>query len=184
MADSSFDAARAVRFDLPSGSVRAAGDARVALVPVEALAAVGKSGAADEVAGIVGSAIGKRVSARLGNAASGSATIEAFATALGGELAVAGYGSLSMERWGRALVLVVEHTALPDAMLGKVLAVAIAATSMRGEIVCEALGRDGETARFLVAAKASAARVRGWIDSGVKWGEALARLHSKSGGDA
>ena len=121
MADSSFDAARAVRFDLPSGSVRAAGDARVALVPVEALAAVGKSGAADEVAGIVGSAIGKRVAARLGN--SNGATIEAFATALGGELAVAGYGSLSLERWGRALVLVVEHAALPDAMLGTMLAI-------------------------------------------------------------
>jgi hypothetical protein len=182
MADSSFDAARAVRFDLPSGSVRAAGDARVALVPVEALAAVGKSGAAEEVAGIVGGAIGKRVASRLG-AASG-ATVEAFATALGGELAVAGYGSLSVERWGRALVLVVEHTALPDAMLGTLLASAIAATSTRGDVTCAALGTEDETARFLVTSKSSAARVRGWIDGGVKWGEALARLHSKSGGDA
>ncbi len=181
MADSSFDAARAVRFDLPSGSVRAAGDARVALVPVEALAAVGKSGAAEEVAGIIGGAIGKRVASRAG--ASG-ATVEAFATALGGELAVAGYGSLSLERWGRALVLVVDHTVLPDAMLGTLLASAIAATSARGEVACAALGREGETARFLVTSKSSASRVRGWIDSGVKWGDALARLHSKNGGDA
>jgi hypothetical protein len=146
------------------------------MVPVEALAAIAGSGASNEVARIVGTALGKRAAARIGQ--TNGATVEAFATALGGELAVAGYGALSFERWGRALVLVVEHAAVPDPMLGAMLAHAIEAASGRGDVACATLAREGETARLLVASKASAARVNAWLEDGVKWGEALTRLHS------
>lgn len=172
MAETSFDASRAVRFDLASGSVHAS-EARVALVPVEALAAIGKSGAADEVARIVGAAIGKRAAAHLGK----DASVEAFTSAFAGELAVAGYGSLSVERWGRALVLVVARSPIPDAMLATLLAAGVEAATGRGEVACASLGSEGEATRLLVASKESAARVRAWLGDGVKWGEALVRLH-------
>jgi hypothetical protein len=172
MADSSFDAARAVRFDLPSGSVHAAGDARVALVPIEALAAIGKSGAADDVARIIGAAIGKRAASHAG----GGASVEAFTNALGGELAVAGYGSLAVERWGRALVVVVTKSAVPESMLATLVASAIGAASRR-TVACATLGTDGEETRLLVTNDSAAAKVRAWLGDGVKWGDAIARLH-------
>src|SRR5579883_3206155 len=124
MADPSFDPARAVRFDLPSGSVRASGDARVALVPVEVLEEIARTPAAEVAGRAMGAAIGKRAASRLGDA--GAASVEAFVTQLAGEMAVAGYGVLSVERWGRALVVVVEHCALPEPLLGAVLAAALA----------------------------------------------------------
>jgi len=172
MADSSFDAAHAVKFDLPNGSVRAGADARVALVPVEALAAIGKSNAADEVAKTIGAAVGKRAAARLG----GGASVEAFANALGGELAVAGFGTLTVERWGKALVIAVAHSAVPDAMLATLVAAAIEAVSGR-VASCVVLAHSGGSTRLLVASESGAAKVRAWMSDGAHWGDALARLN-------
>jgi hypothetical protein len=179
-----FDAARAVRFEIERGSVHAHGDARVAIVPVDAFDAIAASSAADAVAASIGSAIGKRVATRLGDVR--GATIEAVTTQLAGELAVAGYGALSLERWGRALVLVVEGSALPGAMLERVVASALAAASGSKEIACATLGRDASTARLLVASSGAADRVRQWIASGVAWGDVLTRLHTDAqrGGDS
>ena len=44
------------------------------------------------------------------------------------------------------------------------------------------LGRVGKRVRFLVSGESAAKRVKGWLDSGVHWGEVLSRL--QSGGDA
>jgi hypothetical protein len=171
-----FDAARAVRFELDRGSVHAHGDARVAIVPVEAFDAIASSSAADAVASSIGSAIGKRVGSRLGDVR--AATIEAVTTQLAGELAVAGYGALSLERWGRALVLVVEGSALPGAMLERVVASALSAATGNKGVACATLGRDATTARVLVASGGAADRARQWIASGVAWGDVLTRLHT------
>jgi hypothetical protein len=172
MADSSFDAAHAVRFDLSNGSVRAAGDARVALIPVEALAAIGKSNAADDVAKTIGAAIGKRAATKLGQ----GATVEAFANALGGELAVAGYGTLTVERWGKALVIAVGHSAVPDAMLATLVGAAVEAVSGRAAS-CVVVSHSGGSTRLLVASESGAAKVRAWMSDGVHWGDALTRLN-------
>jgi hypothetical protein len=171
-----FDAARAVRFEIERGSVHAYGDARVAIVPVEAFDAIASSTAADAVASSIGAAIGKRVASRVGDVR--AATIEAVTTQLAGELAVAGYGALSLERWGRALVLVVEGAALPGAMLERVIASALSAATGNGVVACATLGRDATTARVLVASEGAADRARQWIASGVAWGDVLTRLHT------
>ncbi len=171
-----FDAARAVRFELERGSVHAHGDARVAILPVEAFDAIANSSAADAVASAIGAAIGKRVLSRLGDVR--AATIEAVTTQLAGELAVGGYGALSVERWGRALVLVVEGSALPGGMLERVIASALAAATGSNGVACATLGRDASTARVLVASGGAADRVRQWIASGVAWGDVLTRLHT------
>jgi hypothetical protein len=171
-----FDAARAVRFELDRGSVHAHGEARVVIVPVEAIDAIASSSAADAVASAIGTAVGKRVLSRIGDVR--AATIEAVTTQLAGELAVAGYGALSLERWGRALVLVVEGSALPAAMLERVIASALSAASGSQGIACATLGRDATTARVLVASEGAADRARQWIASGVAWGDVLTRLHT------
>jgi hypothetical protein len=171
-----FDAARAVRFEIERGSVHAHGDARVVLLPVDAFDAIAASGAADAVASSIGAGIGKRVASRLGDVR--AATLEAVTTQLAGELAVAGYGALSLERWGRALVLVVEGSALPGAMLERVVASALSAASGSQGVACATLGRDATAARILVASSGAADRVRQWIASGVAWGDVLTRLHT------
>ena len=112
------------------------------------------------------------------------ASLEAVTEHLGGELALAGFGILSIERWGRAMVLVVDHAPLGaegDDLLSSVLAGAISrATSV--EAFSAKLARDGVRARFLIGGQSGVDQVRGWLESGVSWGEALVRLHPATRG--
>jgi hypothetical protein len=41
--------------------------------------------------------------------------------------------------------------------------------------------RDDSLVRLLVVSKATAERVRGWLDSGISFGDALLRLNGKQG---
>ena len=101
---------------------------------------------------------------------------------LGGEIAIAGLGALELERWGHALVLVIDHSplgAVGDALIEAVLAAAIeAATGKRVRTL--ALARDATRARFLVAGGAAVEKARAWLSEGMSWGEALAKLHGRS----
>src|SRR5215469_14307836 len=107
MAGTSFDPTHAVRFDLPHGSVRAGGEEeRVLLVPTSALDELVLSAPPEAVEALgraLGAAIGRRAASRMD---AKSASVEAFVTQLAGEAAIAGIGALSVERWGRALVVV------------------------------------------------------------------------------
>jgi hypothetical protein len=177
-AASSFDPTRAVRFDLPRGSVRtgAEGD-RVLLVPTSALEDIVLSAPTEAVEALgraLGSAIGRRAAARMANPQ--AAGIEEFVTHLAGEAAVAGIGVLSVERWGRALVVVVEDSPLVGTLLGLLVSSAIEAASGR-RAWTTLLSRDERAARILVASERAVGRVREWIASGVAWGESLAKLH-------
>ena len=178
MTDSLFDLAHAVRFDLASGSVRARGqDDRLVLLPAKALEnlllyASAESGVA--LGKALGESIGKRVASRVSEASTPS-SIDDFATILAGEAAVAGIGVVSFERWGRALVVVIERSPLPVPLLAPLVAAALEAASGR-PVQSTLLADEGHSVRVLVASQSGIDRVRGWIGSGISWGDALVKL--------
>jgi hypothetical protein len=179
-----FDPSKAVTFDLARGLVQQEGAPSGLIVPAAALAALAHAAgpeASQAFARAVGEAIGRRVALRLA-AADGvrGAGAAAVVEHLGGELAITGLGSLGLERWGRALVLVIDQSPLGaagDALLESVLAGALAAAA--GEVSSvTVLARDGGRARFLVTSRAGIDKVRAWLNEGVSWGDALVRLHA------
>jgi hypothetical protein len=178
MGVSSFDPMHAVRFDLRHGSVRTGSEGeRVLLVPTAALDDVALSAPPEAVEALgraLGSAIGRRAAARLGDP--GAAAVDAFVTQLAGEAAIAGVGALSIERWGHALVVVVADSPLVGTLLAPLVASAVEAASGRS-VACALLSRDEQAARILVGSASGVARVKEWIASGMPWGEALVKLH-------
>lgn len=181
-----FDPSKAVTFDLARGLVQQEGAPAGLIVPAEALAALALAAgpeAATTFGQSVGEAIGRRVASRLA-AASGVRAAGAVAVVehLGGELAMTGLGSLGLERWGRALVLVIDQSPLGsagDALLESVLTGALSAAAGEQPSVTM-LEREGKRVRFLVTSRAGADKVRAWLDEGVSWGDALVRLHAPS----
>jgi len=178
----SFDATRAIRFDLAAGAVRATNhDERLLLVPSSALDDLILSAPADTVDAFgrsLGAAIGRRAAARLGpEGADGarSAAIESVITQLAGEAALAGVGVLAFERWGRAMVVLVEGSPLPAALLAPLVASAIEEVAGRA-VACTLLARDARTARVLVGSDRAVARVRDAIAAGTSWGDAMVML--------
>ena len=173
----SFDAAHSIQFDLGRGSVRSGREEDcVVLVPAKALAhivAAAPPAAVDALARALGDAIGRRARARLDDAA--TASVEAVVTQLAGEAALAGIGSLSVERWGRAVVVRIDGTPMPAPLLAPLVASALEATFGR-QIWCVLLSGGGDDARVLVASEGGVERVRAWLASGVPWGDALSRL--------
>jgi hypothetical protein len=178
MAAPSFDPTHAVRFDLPHGSVRTRGDDdRVVLVPVAALDDLVRAMPAEGVESLgraLGAAIGRRAAKRTGDVQ--QATVEGFVAQLAGEAAVAGIGSLSVERWGKALVVLVESSPLSGSLLLPLVSAALEVASGR-RVWCAALSRDETTARIFIGSERSVARVRESIAAGTPWSEALVRLH-------
>jgi hypothetical protein len=179
-----FEAAKAVTFDLSRGQILDGGSGPRVLVPAAGLMALCHSASPDALAAFgrelgesVGAAVARRFESHGLTAA--SASIDEVAEQLGGELALAGFGTLAIERWGRALVLVVEHA--PDGLDGdKVLALLLSAAVRRAtgtDARCVRLAREGHVARFLLTSQAAAEKVREWIHGGTPWGEALVRLH-------
>jgi hypothetical protein len=211
MPEARFDPSKAVTFDLASGLVHIEGAPSRLLVPADALRALCEAAGGDATAAFgraLGVPMGRRVATRLGGsdasgkasgggsgsggggaggAGSGSAetvrktSIEGIVDHLGGELALAGLGSLSVERWGHALVLVVDHSPLEsagDKLLEAAFAGALEEATGRA-VRALLIARDDARARFLIAGSAAIEKARGWIEQGMTWGEALARLHSK-----
>jgi hypothetical protein len=187
MPEPRFDPSKAVTFDLGSGLVHLEGAPSRTLVPAEALGALCASAGPEATAAFgraMGAPIGQRVASRFaGDGTEGvrAASIEGVVDHLGGELALLGLGALALERWGHALVLVLDHSPLPasgDALLEAVLASALEAATGRPAQTL-AIGRDGARVRFLVAGRAAVEKARGWIAQGMSWGEAIAKLHGR-----
>lgn len=174
----SFDPTHAVRFDLPHGSVSTGGEGeRVLLLPTAALDDILLSAPPEAVEALgraLGSAIGRRAAARMGDPR--AAAVDAFVTHLAGEAALVGVGALSVERWGRALVVVVADSPLIGTLLAPLVASAVE-TASGHRVACTLLSRDEHTARILVSSAGGVARVREWIAAGMPWGEALVKLH-------
>ncbi len=173
-----FDPAHAVKFDLARGRVEI--DGARALVPVDALVELCKAAgeeAAKDFGRRLGTEIGRRVASRLGDGAVG-ASLEAVVEHLGGELALTGLGSLSLERWGRALLFVVSGSPLGgsgDALIAAVLEGALQRGMGRDASVVS-LTRDDAQVRLLVVGAQGAEKARGLLDQGIVWSEVIARL--------
>ncbi|MFT3774501.1 MAG: hypothetical protein QM820_54785 [Minicystis sp.] len=183
MSDLRFDPSKAVTFDLAHGLVHLEGAPSRLLVPADALAplieAAGPAAAA-AFGRSIGEAMGRRVASRLHAEGVGAAAVDVVVEHLGGELALTGLGSLGLERWGRALVLVVDQSPLGaggDALLEAALAGAVETAAGRS-VRALLLGRDGVRARFFVGGEAGTEKVKGWLAQGISWGDALVRLHA------
>jgi pimeloyl-ACP methyl ester carboxylesterase len=185
MASPPFDASKAVTFDLSRGEIRKDDGERRVLISARAITALCQAAGDDATSAFgqsLGESIGAAIAARFersgGNAR--GAVIESIVEHVAGELAVAGLGTISAERWGRALVLVVDHaSAESDKVLVPLLG-AIVSRAAKVQARCVRLSREGDRARFLVAGEVGAGKVRDWMNAGVPWGEALVRLHPPS----
>lgn len=182
-----FDASRAVTFDLAKGLVHVEGAPHQVLVPSEALVklfAAASQEARRDFARALGEPVGKRLASRLGDAS--QATLEAVVEHLGGELALLGFGSLGLERWGRALVFVVDGSPFgregDELVAGVLEAVLVEATGRRPR--CVVLDRAEARVRILVVSETSAEKVRAWLEKGTSFGDVLARLHEGPRGEA
>jgi len=179
-----FDASRAVTFDLAKGQVRLDGAPHQVLVPSEALAKLFASASKEtrrEFAKAFGEPLAKRLSSRLGDPT--KAKLEAVVEHLGGEVALLGLGSLSLERWGRALVFVVDGSPFGkdgDELLAAILEAALAEATGRNPR-CVVLERAEARLRLLVVSEASAEKVRTWLGEGTSFGDVLARLNGPRG---
>lgn len=179
MAGPAFDPNGAVRFDLKNGAAADARGARLMVLPAAALEDIEQEHpeAVEAIGEALGRACGARVAARLGGESGvRNATLEIVVSHLAGELAVAGFGSLHLERWGRALVCVVTNPALAgDAFCGAVLAAAVGAAAGR-TLAAAPLGRDGGALRFFLGSKATAERVRALVAEGKGYADAVSAV--------
>lgn len=176
MASSSFDPTGAVRFDLRSGSASDSRGERLVLVPSAALDLL-SSEALGKIGEHIGRSCGARVAARLGgDSGVRAAEVETVISHLAGELAIAGVGAVHVERWGRALLVVVSNPSISDdAFVGAVLGAALSAASGR-EVTAAALGREGGEARYFLGSSATSERVRGLVVEGKGYAEIVASL--------
>ncbi len=184
MASPSFDPKHAVVFDLARGATHDASKARLLLVPANALSELvrGNEAQARRLGQSIGKACGTRVANRLGGGDSvRRASIEAVVTELAGELSVAGVGLVSLERWGKALVVAVENTAVEDDVLLAGIVDGAMSAAVGKQVAGATLVRQGGTARVLIASDATCKRVRELLASGTAWGDILGRLSTGGG---
>jgi hypothetical protein len=180
-----FDPSRAVTFDLSSGQVHLQDSLATVIVPASALADLCSTAGEEATARFgraIGQAMGKRVASRLGGPEASRAeveasTIEGFVEHLGGELALSGLGALSLERWGRALVFVVDRGPTPALLVSTLFEAALEAATGRSARCVRLMDEQGR-ARYLVASASAAARVQAWLSEGASWGEVLVKLHA------
>ena len=98
-----------------------------------------------------------------------------------------GLGSFGAERWGRALVFVVDQSPLGergDGLLAEILQSAIHSLIDKHARVLK-LHREGVRVRFLAVSGAAVQGVRARLDRGESWGNVLVALHTTpAGGEA
>lgn len=98
--------------------------------------------------------------------------------------ALAGLGALGLERWGRALLLVVTSSPLGeegDELCESILESALFSATDKPARVAWIERREG-TARFLVGNTKATEAVRKELERGTSWAEALRLLHATSVG--
>ena len=171
-----FDPTRAVTFDLTSGQVHLHDKQTSWIVPSAALAQL-CAAAGEEATRVFGRAVGEAMGRRLGDRLGKDASVEAFATQLAGELAIAGFGALQVERWGKALVFAIDQAETPSELTASVIEGALKAATSR-EVRCLRVAQEAQRSRFLVAGSAAIEQVQGWLAQGQSWGEALVKLHA------
>ncbi|HEY8076793.1 MAG TPA: hypothetical protein VIF62_21855 [Labilithrix sp.] len=176
MAGPGFDPNGAVRFDLKTGAASDAKGQRLLLVPSASIESL-DDGAQAKLGADLGRACGARAQQRLGGESGArGASLEAVINQLAGELAIAGVGAVHLERWGRALIVVVTNPSVAsDSFLGAAVAAAIGAIGGR-DVLAAALGRDRGAARYFIGSAATANKVRGLVAQGRAYAEIVAAL--------
>lgn len=182
MDTSSFDPTRAVVFDLNRGQVALSGGAAVLLIPAEALAHVCAKldvAAVRQFGSLLGKPAGGRVRARL--SAASPPTLEMMVDQLGGEMSLAGLGSLILERWGQALVVRIESCPLAQGqeLMSAYIEAALQAAVGR-DVTALVLERGASSIRLLLCSKTASMKVKSWLAGGTSWGDALAALHQST----
>ena len=191
-----FDPAKSVSFDLARGQVELRdGDPQV-LVPAAALSALfsGEEGPRGFGRAVGVGAVG-RVAARFAaNARPGggrganvrelmrAASLETIVELLGGELATMGLGSLRVERWGQALLFVLDPCTLDeraDEMLCGLVEGALESVAARPASAIVIDRADG-SARVLVASADAVARAKVILARGSSFVEVITALHGEN----
>src|SRR6185295_10703702 len=157
MDTSIFDPTRAVVFDLSRGQVTLQGKSPVLVLAAEALAQVCghlDAPALRQFGAVLGKQAGARIRDRIGSAR--SLTLEAMVDQLGGEVSLAGLGSLAIERWGDALVVRLEGCPLgaPGQELMSAYVEAALQQAVEREVTALVLERGPESFRLLLCGKA------------------------------
>jgi len=171
----------AVRFELGRGRISLDGAEPRLLVPADALRHLCASATPDGVKDFgrrIGTEIGRRVAERLTDKASVASMVEH----LGGDLALAGLGSLGLEVWGRAMVFTVTDGPLEgdgDGLIAAVLEGALQRSLGRDAAVVPIARTDGKV-RLAVVSPKTASQLRNWLSSGISWGDALTRLNAST----
>ncbi len=183
-----FDPSHVLKFDLARGQVEVDGASPRVLVPAEALVELCRAGGDDALRDFgrrLGTEAGRRTEEALGRGVQ-NASLETLLEHLGGNLALMGFGSLGLERWGKALVFTVDSSpfgANGDELLAAVIEGAVQRAVGRDAHVVR-LARDDDRVRLVVLNAAAARRVQDWLAAGTSWGEVLSRLHGTERGAA
>lgn len=184
MSDPTFDPAQALKIDLARGQLTLLGSSRRLLVPADCLVDLLAASSDEAVAAFgaaMGTDIGRRLAERLGSAIE-RASIELYLEHLAGELSLVGLGSLSVERWGKALVLRIEGLAEYAALEGVVHALVAAAIqrSLSRDVAVLSLSKDEGILRLLVVGRHARAPIEAWQAAGLSYGDILTKLHQST----
>ena len=185
MSEPQFDPAHALKLDFDQGHITLRGQGPCIVVPkgalLDLLQAAGDA-AAQNFGQQLGTEIGRRIFERLG-AAIDTCSLEAFVNQLGGELALLGLGALSVERWGQALVVIIDGA--PAGSIGSLLMCSVLAGALQRALSRDAavieLARGDAALRLLVVSQRTAAEVQQWLAEQIPWGTVLTRLHTSRG---
>ena len=170
-----------VRFELEHGRIRTSDDEGALVVPLTALRELTTDVAVGaKIGGALGRALGSRIAKRLGASQVHSAPLERVASELTAEFALHGLGTLALERWGYALVIVLRGEAFRAEFLGELVRGAVEAAS-GSRVWCLELERTQNEVRLLLSSASAVDRVRAWLANGIAWGDAITRLHSRGG---
>lgn len=177
-----FDPKGAVRFDMTNGAASDARGTKFVLVPTSALEALDRTtpGALAHIGAEVGRACGARIVAKLGGESEvRAATLDVVVTHLAGELAIAGLGSVTLEKWGKALVVVLTNpTVNSDGFCAAALAGAVSMAVGR-EVFMVPIGREGNVVRYYIGTQQTMIRCRSLVSSGKTWMEIIQQLTQK-----
>ena len=188
----SFDPRGVIRLDLRLGQLRLDTSHARVMVPAQALMTLAAAAGETHVVALgnaIGEAIGARVRERFAAFSGGARGLEAVRVSsfslvvdhIAGELALTGLGALTAERWGKVLVLNVDHCpvaneAIGDVLLCGVLGASIGACCGRGASVIP-VSREVSRTRFLVLGDEAVDGVLSALESGVGWTDLIVRLN-------
>jgi hypothetical protein len=171
MQDARFGLEGSLAIDLGNGALSDPDGTPGWLVPVDVLSrfALAEEAPAAALGELIGVELGKRLTTCI------TLETDLFVEHLAGECAIRGYGKVSLERWGEALVVRTDSATLPGAFLAAFFSGVLKAASRR-DVRCALLGESDRVLRFLVCAPDVALRVSDRLAAGESWRAAIVAL--------